>query len=485
MNPADLEHLLRRLVALPHEVEWVEFKENNANPEEIGEYLSALANSATLLGQPKGYIAWGVENGTHSVVGTSFKPRMEKIGNQELECWLAIHLHPGTDFTIHEFTSGGVPVVVFAVQAASHAPVRFKDTEFIRVGSYKKKLKDFPEKERALWASFSSTPFEKGIARPGVTSDRVLELLDYPSYFTLTGQRLPENRAGILERLATEKFLVPRGGDQYDVTSLGAILFARTLAEFDQLTRKAVRVILYKGNNRVETVREQCGTKGYAVGFEGVITFINNLLPSNEQIGQALRTEVRMYPELAIRELAANALIHQDFHPTGTGPMIEIFSDRIEFTNPGVPLIDTLRFIDEPPQSRNEALAALLRRMNVCEERGSGIDKVIAQVELYQLPPPDFSVTAAHTKAVLFAYRTLAQMDKAERIRACYQHACLCYVSSQQMSNATLRKRFSIEDKNYSIASRIIADAVDAGLVKPYDPENTSNRQAKYVPFWA
>jgi predicted HTH transcriptional regulator len=165
--------------------------------------------------------------------------------------------------------------------------------------------------------------------------------------------------------------------------------------------------------------------------------------------------------------------------------MIEIFSDRIEFTNPGVPLIDTLRFIDEPPQSRNEALAALMRRMNVCEERGSGIDKVISQVEFYQLPPPDFSVTASHTKAVLFAYRTLAQMDKTERIRATYQHACLCYVSSQQMSNATLRKRFNIEDKNYSIASRIISDAVDAGLVKPHDPDNTSNRQAKYVPFWA
>ena len=82
----------------------------------------------------------------------------------------------------------------------------------------------------------------------------------------------------------------------------------------------------------------------------------------------------------------ANALIHQDFSLTGTGPTVEIFADRIEVTNPGTPLIDTLRFIDEPPQSRNETLAATMRRLNICEERGSGIDKVISQVELYQLP---------------------------------------------------------------------------------------------------
>lgn len=117
-----------------------------------------------------------------------------------------------------------------------------------------------------------------------------------------------------------------------------------------------------------------------------------------------------MYPPLAIRELVANALIHQDFNLTGTGPMIEIFSDRIEITNPGVPLIDTLRFIDEPPISRNEILASLMRRLNICEERGSGIDKVIFQVEMFQLPAPDFQVTSNHTKAILYAPKDLAGM---------------------------------------------------------------------------
>ncbi|MEI6703033.1 MAG: transcriptional regulator, partial [Deltaproteobacteria bacterium] len=106
-----------------------------------------------------------------------------------------------------------------------------------------------------------------------------------------------------------------------------------------------MRVIIYKGKNRIETVREKKGSKGYAIGYKGAISYINDQLPTNEQIGQALRSEVRMYPEIAIRELVANALIHQDFSISGAGPMVEIFSDRIEFTNPGVPIIDPLRFI--------------------------------------------------------------------------------------------------------------------------------------------
>jgi predicted HTH transcriptional regulator len=192
-----------------------------------------------------------------------------------------------------------------------------------------------------------------------------------------------------------------------------------------------------------------------------------------------------MYPEIAIRELVANAIIHQDFSMRGVSPLVEIFSDRIEITNPGQPLIPTLRFIDEPPQSRNETLAGLMRRLNVCEERGSGIDKVISQVERYQLPAPEFTSTEHHTKVTMFAYRKLSAMGRQDKIRACYQHACLLYVSNQIMTNATLRARFAIEDHNYSTASRIISDTTKAGLIKPQDPANRSPKQSRYLPFWA
>jgi predicted HTH transcriptional regulator len=123
--------------------------------------------------------------------------------------------------------------------------------------------------------------------------------------------------------------------------------------------------------------------------------------------------------------------------------------------------------------------------MHICEERGSGIDKVIFNVEAYQLPAPDFRVTGGSTVTVLYGPRKFAQMDREERIRACYQHACLLYVSGKRMRNATLRERLGIEEKNYPMASRIISDAVDAGLIKPHSASAGSKKDASYVPFWA
>jgi predicted HTH transcriptional regulator len=126
-----------------------------------------------------------------------------------------------------------------------------------------------------------------------------------------------------------------------------------------------------------------------------------------------------------------------------------------------------------------------MRRVNICEERGSGIDKVVFQVEIFQLPAPDFLDLGRHTKAILFAHKKLADMAKEDRIRACYLHACLRYVSNDKMTNASLRERFGIDDRNYPMASRIIADTVDAGFVRRSDPESKSKKHAKYVPFWA
>ena len=485
MSGEELIRLLTSLRALPHETEWVEFKHNDAEPEETGEYISALSNSAALLGKEAGYIVWGIENQTHKVVGTSFKPHNRKVKGQELESWLVQHLTPRVHFHIYEFESDGLPVVLFEICPANHTPVRFGDTEFIRVGSYKKKLREFPEKERALWQRFFHTPFEKGIAKRNVSGDEVLALLEYPKYFEMAGLALPANKQGILERLKVELFIIERGGDQFDISNLGAVLFAKRLSDFDLLARKCVRVIRYKGVNRIETVKEKPGVKGYASGFEGLIGYINDQLPRNEVIGRALRKEVPMYPEPAIRELVPNALIHQDFSITGTGPMVEIFDDRLEISNPGQPLIDPLRFIDHSPRSRNEDLASAMRRLHICEERGSGVDKVIFQIEFYQLPAPDFRVDETHTRVVLFAQQKLSTMDARDKIRACYQHACLEFVSNRQMTNTSLRKRFSITDENYSIASRIISDTLDARLIRRYDPESASRKHAKYVPFWA
>ena len=204
----------------------------------------------------------------------------------------------------------------------------------------------------------------------------------------------------------------------------------------------------------------------------------------NEILGRALRKVVPMYPEMAIRELVANSIIHQNFFMNGTSPMIEIFSNRMEITNPGTPLIDKSRFVDHPPLSRNEKLASFMRRIGVCEERGSGYDKVVYQTEEYQLPAPDIEIYENHTKVTLFAHMEYAQMSKNDRYRACYLHACLKRVNRDYMTNSSLRERFKIESKNSSMISRLLSETCDVGLIKISD-ESTSDKNRKYLPFWA
>ena len=476
--------LVRELCRLPQETEWVEFKVNNSQPQTIGEYISGLSNAAALHGRPRAYMLWGVEDQTHSIVGTSFSPAVVKVGNEPMESWLLQMLHPRIDFRFRDAMVDGRHVVLLEIDRAAHQPVAFAGTEFIRVGSTRRRLKDYTEKERALWRLFERASFEEGTATERVSAGDVLLKLDYPAYFDLLQAPLPDGRGAILDVLQRDRLIEPCEAGGFNITNLGAILFAKDLGHFPYLRRKAVRVIQYRGRGRTDTIREQEDVKGYACGFEGLLGYIEGILPANEVIENALRREEAMFPPLAIRELVANALIHQDFFVTGAGPMVEIFDDRIEITNPGEPLVDTQRFLDAPPESRNEALASLMRRVRICEERGSGIDKVVTQVERFQLPAPLFEVPPGSTRAVLFAHKTLANMDRAERLRACYQHACLKYVMRDFLTNASLRERFGIEEKNKATASRRIREAVGEGVIKPFD-ENAARRLMKYVPFWA
>lgn len=480
-----LQKLLNELRKLPKETEWVEFKHNNDDPQEIGEQISALANSAALAGKTRGYLVWGIEAGTHDILGTNFHPSSSKVGNEELENWLLRLLTPKINFWFYEISSEQGNVVLLEVDRASRHPVQFKGVEYVRVGSYSKPLKDFHEKERQLWRIFDNTPFEDLLAMDNIDADTVLRLLDYPVYFDLLKQPLPDNKQGILNRLLEDNVIKKNDAGNYGITNLGAILIARKLDDFKDMKRKAIRIIIYEKTTRIKTIKEQIGTRGYAAGFERWIDYISGLIPKNEVMGKALRREVPMYPLIAVRELLANALIHQDFFIRGTGPLIEIFSDRMEITNPGEPLVKTDRFLDSPPKSRNEALASFMRRIGVCEERGSGIDKSVFETEFYQLPAPLFEVIEGNTRSTLFAHRLLTKMDRKDRVRATYLHACLKYVQRDYLINSSLRERFGIQKENSATISRIIKEALEDKVIKLSEPKSESRKYARYIPVWA
>ena len=320
-------------------------------------------------------------------------------------------------------------------------------------------------------------------AREPCSADEVVSLLDAPKFFELLKLPDPGSLGATLDRIARED-LLERNGDRWTITRLGAVLFAKRLTDFPTVSRKAPRVLVYDSPGKTNTRLDRTGNLGYALAFAPLVKLVNAQVPGNEVIREAIREEVKLFPPIAVREIVANAMVHQDFAESGMSMMVEIYPDRMEVSNPGVPPIEPSRFIDGY-KSRNEKLAELMRRFGICEEKGSGFDRVVDAAEIAQLPAPDVRVGEHRTSVLLFAPKPFDKMDRDDRVRACYQHACLRYVMNQRMTNQTLRDRFKLPPKKAETVSRIIRDAVDGGLVRIGDPNTKSRRYAWYVPFWA
>lgn len=429
-------------------------------------------------------VALGNEGGGKLILGVSDACPRYVVGTQaftspsELQKNIRNKLHIRVE--VEELSFGSGRVLIF------HVSGRPRGTAYQLDGAYWMRSADelVPMSEDRLRVIFNEGKPDWLLenALTDVSGDDVVRLLDTQSFFDLMKLPYPGSRDAVLERLNHERLIeISPGG--WNILNLGAILFAKRLDDYPTLGRKSPRVIVYEGSGKLKTRLDKPSTKGYAVGFEGLIELINSQIPSNEVIGAALRREVKMFPEEAIRELVANALIHQDFNESGTSAVIEVYSDRLEISNPGQPFISPDRFIDEY-RSRNEKLADIMRRIGICEEKGSGIDRVVSSAEAYQLPAPDFRVSELRTTAVLFAHTDFKEMNGQDRIRACYQHCCLRYVMNQRMTNQSLRSRFSLPETKMETASRIIRDTVEAGKIKP-EGEGQTKKYARYIPFWA
>lgn len=480
----NLERLVHELQKLPTETPWVEFKHDNYDPFMIGRDISALANSAAMHEKSCAYMLWGIDDKSHDIVGTSYNLHTLKKGNQELENWLRSLLSSNADFEFHLVPIGNVTVGVLLINSAANQTVQFEKTDYIRIGSYTKKLSEYPQLQAQLWDRIRNSRFEERLTKQDMDLNSALQMLDYTSYFDLLAIPIPSNYKSIAHYLLEEDILIKQDNGLYAITNLGALLFAKKLTAFPRISRKAVRVVQYQGNNRLNMLKEDIGQKGYAVGFQGLIKYIEALLPSQERISGALRETKTAYPILAIREAVANALIHQDFSVTGTGPVVEIFDNRIEITNSGTPLVDIKRIIDNPPKSRNEKLATIMRRLKMCEELGTGWDRIVISCEMAQLPAPKIELFEDSTRVVLFAEMPFTSISMEDKLWACYLHACIKQVEGEQLTNSTLRQRFGLGESASGSISRLIKEAVRIKLIKPLDP-NTAPRYMKYIPIWA
>ncbi|MDA3834476.1 MAG: putative DNA binding domain-containing protein [Spirochaetales bacterium] len=453
------------------ETQNLEFKEAKTqyDNKKLYKYCVALAN----------------EGGGYLLLGVADKPPRLVVGSKAFDdpVAMASKLFTAVGFRveIEEVMHPDGRVVVFQI------PSRPRGTAYHYEGSYLmrsgEELVPMSEDQlRKIFAEGQPSWLEE-IAKQGLSGQDVIQLLDTQTFFDLLGLPYPTDQIGVLQRLESERLIRSVDG-KYSLSNIAAVLLAKNMKDFEGVKRKAPRVVVYNGVSKMQTESDVTGEKGYAVGFKGLVQYVMGKLPQNEIIEDAIRKAVKLVPEVVIRELLANALIHQDFELTGMGPVVEVYSDRVEISNPGEPIVPVERFIDGY-QSRNERLADLMRRFGICEEKSSGVDRVIEAAELLQLPAPDFMVEHRRTVVVIYGPRDFKAMDRSDRVRACYQHCVLQLVLRKKMTNLSLRVRFGLSERSGNTISQIISAAVEQGLVKNDPGAPDSRKYARYIPSWA
>lgn len=483
MPSPDLCALLDRLTGESDEREWLEFKLSQWDPDQIGKNVSALSNSAMLQDKQRAFIVYGVENGTHRKSGTTVRLKRKKgRGNENFENWINRVISPRIMIALHDFECGGKDFAIIELEPTYQSPVRFSGNAYIRIGENTKPLSEFPDHERDIWTKTGSRRFEDAIAAAGNEADAIFSLLDTDAYFRLAELPKPKARKLILKQLCDAKYLRDTMDGKYDITNLGALLLAFDLQSFPSITEKAPRVIKYIGVNKLRSEPEQLQMKGYACGFEELLAFVQRLVSEERSVG-GKRTVVSAYHEDILREMIANALVHQDFMVAGSGPMVEIFSNRIEIGNPGRSLIERDMIINDK-QSRNVKLAAAMRALHLCEERGSGLDKAFQAAEDTGLPAPDIVVSRTSTHATVFAATAFKQMKKSDKLRSLYFHCALRYAARNYMTNASLRERFGLPQSEMQKTTDLITTAKKGGKIIPADPDQ-GKKNAAYIPYWA
>lgn len=465
------EEDLRELLTIRSENEHVEFKEAKGgfHFEKLVDYCVALGNEGG------GYIVFGVtDKHPRRIVGTQAFLEPERTVGGIYEC-LRIKVR------CHEFTLPEGRVLVF--QAPSRPRGGWYDHDgriLMRAGESLVTMS--PDRLKEILAEGGPSFLERPASEVLSEAD-VIAQLDVQSFFDLRKIPMPATRGEILKALANRHLIEPEGTG-YVITNMGALLFAKDIEHFPSVAHKAVRVVVYDGvtKTKVKDGKDRQGKLGYAAGFERMISYIQAELPGDEDYQGGVRNVKYAYPIRAVRELVGNALVHQDLDEHGSSTKVEVYSDRIEISNPGLPVLDVERFIDED-QSRNLQLAAEMRRFNLYEGRGQGMDEVVSLIELHQLPPYSVRLGTRQTTVVLSRYRPLKDLTQEEKVAAVYQHCVLRYVTNRITNNESVRERFQIDTKNSALATRLLGDAVKAERIRLVDP-SVGYRSWRYVPHW-
>ena len=461
-----------------NECGWIEVKEKQIEEDKLGETISAISNYCLLHEKEFGYIIIGLKDKTWEIIGTDKKFCNFYKGNQTIELYLKPQLSPEVEFKlIDDFEYENKLLSVVIISSATHTPISFKKESYIRIGSNNKKLRDFPETAKVLWTKASGFNYEESIIVDNLSFDSILELLDYESFYQLQQIPIP-NKMSIIENDFINKEYILKDNDyNFKITALGALLFGRSFEKL-KIEYNKIRVVVYNGKTKSKISEQKFSDRGYINGFQNLIKFVNSKLSKEIIFDNGLRKEKYDYEPNVLRELIANAIIHQDLSVKGNKVKIEIYSDRIEISNPGSPIINIWNFYNQN-KTRNVKLADNMMNFKICEQLGSGIDRIVEICETDDRFTPIFHNENDVTTVVLFKEKSFENMSDEEKINILYYHCCFKSNISEYMNNASLRIRYKMESNNANSnkVTRIINKAIERELIKSA-PNKT------YIPFW-
>lgn len=473
MNSTQLTALITDLISQPTESEWVEFKANHQTPEDIGKRISALANSACLIGEPYGYLVFGVQDGSHDIIGTTFNPHQKAKGNEDLEPWLMRKLTPRLDMRIYEHQQDNKRLVIFKIPAAHNVPIEFDKIAYVRVGSNTHSLKDYPDKERTIW--LRQLDWSATICQAATLADLCPEAISKArQLYTVKNARLADQINTWDDITFLNKAKITINGQ---ITNTTLILLG--LPESDHYLSPSVAKITWilKGVDNVEKDYQHFEPP-FVLAIEQVYNKIRNLKYRYIVDGTLFPDEIDQYDPYIIREALNNAIAHQDYRLAGRVIVVEREDSTLTFKNSGDFIPQTIQNVlhkNAPAQRyRNPFLVAAMVNLNLIDTIGSGIRRMfdIQRKRYFPLPDYDFSdhsITATFTGKVLnmdYA-RKLAQMPDLSLDEIVLMDKLQKQHEIDEDDAVILRKKGLIEGRkpNYSISMKV---ADHAGLQKEY-----------------
>ncbi len=357
----NLVNIVLELCAYSDEQEWFEFKENWFDAEGIGEYISALSNASAFHFQPYAYFVWGVNDKTHEIVGTKFNQYCD-YNKETLQNFLARNLNPSINFEFKELEICKKRVVVLLIPAAEEIPTSFKEKRYIRIGSAKANLKNYPKREIQLFKILD------GRVETIESQTAKYQDLTFNKLFGYYG-----SRGIVLKQDTFEKNLRLRNNfGEYNT-------MAQLLSDNSHMP---IRVSIFKGKSKASpliSVRE-FGNNCLLYSLDNLIQYgdVLNLIQADEEYRNVERREIKLFDEDAYREAMVNAILH-NYWVGGNEPMISVFSDRLEILSRGsLPPSQTLEgFYSGESIPVNEKLSEIFLQLHISEKSGRGVPIIV------------------------------------------------------------------------------------------------------------